>query len=215
MKDIAIYGAGGFGREVACLIDLINRIQGETWNLIGFFDDNIPKHTPVSHYGLCLGGISSVNDYPAELHITIAIGNHHVVQSIADKITNPFIRFPNVIHPDIRISDTATFQIGKGNIIQGHCTMSCNVTIGDFNILNGSIVLGHDVQIGSFNTMMPGVRISGEVTVGNHNFFGVNSIVLQQLKIGKNFKLGAGSVLMTKPKDNMLYIGNPAKIFRY
>jgi hypothetical protein len=25
MKDIAIYGAGGFGREVACLIRIINK----------------------------------------------------------------------------------------------------------------------------------------------------------------------------------------------
>ena len=37
MKDIAIYGAGGFGKEVACLIKRINE-QEPTWNLIGFFD---------------------------------------------------------------------------------------------------------------------------------------------------------------------------------
>lgn len=49
MKDIAIYGAGGFGREVACLIERINKAR-ETpiWNFIGFFDDGIP----------------STNDYP-------------------------------------------------------------------------------------------------------------------------------------------------------
>ena len=38
MKDIAIYGFGGFGREVACVIQAINEIE-PTWNLIGFFDD--------------------------------------------------------------------------------------------------------------------------------------------------------------------------------
>jgi len=32
MKDIAIYGAGGFGREVACLINKINEVN-PTWNL--------------------------------------------------------------------------------------------------------------------------------------------------------------------------------------
>ena len=40
MKDIAIYGAGGFGREVACLLRRINE-QAPKWNLIGFFDDDI------------------------------------------------------------------------------------------------------------------------------------------------------------------------------
>ena len=41
--------------------------------------------------------------------------------------------------------------------------------------------------------------------------FGVGSIVLQQIKIGNNVRLGAGSVLMTKPKDEHLYMGNPAR----
>lgn len=42
MKDIAIFGAGGFGREVACLIRSINEcidVDEERWNFIGFFDD--------------------------------------------------------------------------------------------------------------------------------------------------------------------------------
>lgn len=39
MKDIVIIGAGGFGREVAWLIEDINRIK-QTWNIIGFVDDN-------------------------------------------------------------------------------------------------------------------------------------------------------------------------------
>ena len=38
MKNIAIYGAGGFGREVACLLNIINEKE-PTWNLVGFFDD--------------------------------------------------------------------------------------------------------------------------------------------------------------------------------
>ena len=39
MNDIAIYGAGGFGCEVACLIKRINEKE-PTWNFIGFFYDN-------------------------------------------------------------------------------------------------------------------------------------------------------------------------------
>lgn len=39
MKDIVIIGAGGFGREVAWLIDDINKNE-PTWNLLGYVDDN-------------------------------------------------------------------------------------------------------------------------------------------------------------------------------
>ena len=67
------------------------------------------------------------------------------------------------------------------------------------------------MNVGSFNSFMPAVRISGEVLIGDFNFFGVNSVVLQLLKIKNGVSLAAGSVLMTKPKENSLYIGVPAK----
>ena len=44
MKKIAICGAGGFGKEVACILNLINEKQ-PTWELVGFFDDGKEKGT--------------------------------------------------------------------------------------------------------------------------------------------------------------------------
>lgn len=38
MKKIAIFGAGGFGREVAFLIEDINK-KNYQWEILGFFDD--------------------------------------------------------------------------------------------------------------------------------------------------------------------------------
>lgn len=215
VKDIAIFGAGGFGREVACLIKRINE-ENPTWNLIGFYDDNPElKGKMISHYGPCMGGQAELNNYPKELALTIPIGDPKVVKTIVEKISNNNITFPNLIHPSFKLADANAFEIGHGNIIQGDCSASCDVVFGDFNVLNGSVVFGHDAKVGSFNTFMPAVRISGEVKIGDGNFFGVGSIVLQQLKIGNDFRLGAGSVLMTKPKDGQLYMGNPAKIFRF
>ena len=215
MKDIAIIGAGGFGREVACLINRINE-NDLTWNLVGFFDDNLSlKGQMISHYAPCLGGIEDLNSFDKELNVIIAIGSPTTMKKVVGRITNSNILFPNIIHPETVLTDPETVSIGKGNIIQAHCTLSCDVAIGDFNVLNGSVVFGHDVKVGSYNTFMPAVRVSGEVKIGNENLFGVGSIVLQQLKIGDNVRLSAGSVLMTKPKEGQMYIGNPAKLFKY
>lgn len=211
MKKIAIYGAGGFGRETACLINKINEVQPE-WELIGFFDDNPSlKGTMISHYGSCLGGINELNEYPEELGVAMAIGNSEIVKQLLDNICNDHLYFPNLIHPKVTYNDFSTVKMGKGNIIQGGCFFSCDVSIGDFNVMNGSVVLGHDDRIGSYNVFMPAVRISGQVEIGDFNFGGVGCIVLQGLKIGNHVKLGAGCVLMTKPKDGCLYMGNPAK----
>jgi len=212
MKDIAIFGAGGFGREVACLINIINKKE-PTWNLIGFYDDNpMLKGEKISHFGFCLGGLDALNNYDKELAIVIPIGSPLTVRKIVTSINNPNIYYPNIIHPDFKIKDPQTFVIGKGNIIQDGCSVSCDVSIGDFNVFNGGVVFGHDDKIGSFNSFMPAIRVSGEVEIGDANFFGVGSVILQQIKIGNEIRLGAGSVLMTKPKDGKLYVGNPARI---
>ena len=217
MKDIAIYGAGGFGKEVACLIDLLNKTSkgGPIWNLIGFFDDGKTLGSPVSHYGPILGGINELNSWNKPICVAISIGSPAAVESIYSNITNKNISYPNLIDPTFYMSDPETFTIGKGNIIQGCCCVSCDVEIGDFNVLNGWIVFGHDVKINNYNTFMPGARISGDVKVGSRNMFGAQSIVIQQIKVGDDVTLGAGSVMMTKPKDGRVYIGVPAKRFKF
>lgn len=213
MKDIAIYGAGGLGREVACLINIINQ-QEKKWNFIGFFDDG-KLIGDKNEYGKILGGIKELNNWQKPLSIAIAIGSPNIIQVIVSKISNPNIDFPNIIAPDTKWLDQTNTSIDRGNIICSNCWISCNVHIGNFNIFNGSITIGHDAYIGNYNALMPAVRISGEVTIGEKNFFGVSSIVLQQIKIGNNIVLGANSVLIRKPKDNNTYIGNPATIIKY
>lgn len=213
MKDLAIYGVGGFGKEIACLINLIN-LKKPTWNLIGFFDDNLStKGNQISHYGLCFGGIEELNHWDKPLSVVISVGNPTAITTIVNKIKNPYVDFPNIIHPNFNIVEPETFHIGKGNIIQGGCSVSCDVSFGDFNIFNGDVVFGHDDTVGNYNIFMPAIRISGEVTIGDGNFFGVGSIILQQIKIGNNIRLGAGSVMMYRPKNGKLYIGNPAVVF--
>ncbi len=216
MRDIAIFGAGGFAKEVASLIERINEKESSRWRLIGFFDDDQKLiGNEVSHYGKVLGDVETLNEWPSSLDVAIAIGNPSVIHTVRERITNPKVSFPNIISPWLGFADKQTFQIGEGNIIQGACWASNDVTIGNFNLLNGDVVIGHDVTIGDFNVFMPDIRISGEVSFGNENLIGVGSIIIQQLKIGNHVHIGPGAVLMTKPKDGCTYIGNPAKLFKF
>ena len=215
MKKIAIYGAGGLGREVAGGIQRINIGGREQWQIVGFYDDRLPVGTSVSHYGKVLGGMKELNAVEEPLALAIAVGAPATRKRIFERITNPNITFPNLIAPSFRILDPSTFKIGQGNIIQDNCSVTCDVEIGNYNVFNGSNAMGHDVKVGDYNVLMPGVRLSGEVTTGNCNLLGVDSVVLQRVKIGSNVTLGAGSVLMTKPKDGNTYIGVPAKKFDF
>lgn len=210
MKDIAIFGAGGFGREVACLIQRINEKE-PTWNLIGFFDDNETKWGTHNEYGVILGGMKELNAWNKELSIAIGIGSPNTVNAIVNQIHNEHIDFPNLLDPTVIISDPKNYKIGIGNIFTTNCIISIAVQVGDFNTFNNNTVLGHDDVVGSFNSFMPNVNISGGVIIGDKNFFGVKSTVLQYLKIGNNTTIGGNALVIRNTKDGYLYIGNPAK----
>jgi sugar O-acyltransferase (sialic acid O-acetyltransferase NeuD family) len=214
MKNIAVFGAGGLGKEVVTTIERMNRKELK-WNFVGFYDDGKEKGSLISHFGTVLGGMNELNEVSEPLDLVIAIGSPHVIRSVRERITNHLISYPNIIWEPFGCADRETFKMGEGNIIQGGSWMSVDVTIGNFNVLNGMDIIGHDTTIGDYNVIMPDVRVSGEVKIGNENLLGIGSIVLQQIKIGDGVRLGAGSVLMTKPKNGELYLGNPAKLFRF
>lgn len=209
MNNIAIYGFGGFGREVACLINQINKVDPR-WNLLGFFDDNVAIGTS-NVYGKVIGGMNELNNFSSSLSVVLAIANPSIIISLKENIINNNILFPNIIAPNINFFDKESFVIGQGNIITFDNRFSCNVKIGNFNIINGCCSFGHDVEIGNFNIFQPEVRISGETKIGSGNFFGVRSLVLQQIKIGDNTRIGTSSVVIRKTRDNEMYYGNPAK----
>lgn len=214
MKDIAIFGAGGFGREVACLINRINdRLDKPYWKIIGFFDDGLSCGT-ANEYGTVLGDICVLNEWDRPIAVVIAIGNPDILRKVAERIINPNVSFPNIIDPSVILLDPNNVSLGKGNIICANCMLSCNVTIGDFNIFNGYIPVGHDTVIGDYNVIMPTTNISGGVRIGNCNFFGVKSVVLQYITIGSNTRIGACSVVIRKTKDGFLYMGNPATMVK-
>lgn len=214
MKDIVIYGAGGFGREMACLLNRINKEVEPTWNLLGFFDDGV-KAGESNEYGKVLGNIDTLNSWDTPLAVVFAIGSPKIVELLYNKVTNANIEFPNIIAPDTLFLDRENVRMGQGNVICSRCLISCNIEIGNFNTFNGYITVGHDTVIGDFNSIMPAVKISGGVNIGRRNFLGVNSVVLQYKTIGNDTVIGASSVVLRNTKDGGTYVGNPAKKIQY
>jgi len=214
MKDIAIYGAGGLGKEVACLIERINQAGGD-WHLVGFYDDAKPAGTRIGRYGSVLGGIDALAHCVQPLAITFAMSDNCAVKRLRETLTGDNLTFPNLIDPSLFVVDKSTLAMGEGNIIQYGCMVSCDVTLGSFNIINDHAVIGHDCHIGDYNGIMPTAHLSGGITMGDNNLLGVASVVLQCIHIGHEVTLGANSVLMTNPRDCCTYLGVPAKKFDF
>lgn len=87
-------------------------------------------------------------------------------------------------------------EIGEGNKIDHHCHIA------------------HNVKIGKWNTLANGCVIEGSCEVGNHNTFGTNVIMQRKTKLGNNNIVGSGAVITKDFGDNLVIIGNPARILR-
>lgn len=212
MKDIAIIGAGGFGREVNMLIDHINLFE-KKFNFIGFFDDGIQKGTKINN-SIVLGDIEDLNKWKNPLLIVIAIGNPKIKKVISEKITNPNVSYPVLVHPSVIIGDTFNNQIGDGSIICAGVIITVDVKIGNHVILNLSCTVGHDTIISDYCSIMPGVNISGEIEISNCVFVGTGAKIINLLKIGENTIIGAGALVAKDLPSNCTAIGVPAKIIK-
>lgn len=212
MKDIAIYGAGGFGREVLTIIKAINSINPQ-WNMLGFFDDSRTCGECVNGFPI-LGGIDRLNEWNNDLSVVVAIGSPMVKQKIVRNITNPHIHFPTLIHPSVIIGDTHLVDIGKGCIICAGNILTTNIVIGDFVILNLACTVGHDAVIHSFAAFMPSCNISGEVRIGEGVYCGTGVKIINQISIGSHTIVGAGAVVTSNQPDNCTVVGVPAKVIK-
>lgn len=213
MKNIAIYGAGGFGREVACLLREINEVTPQ-WHFVGFFDDGVPAGTRLPD-GNILGGIDALNAVAEPLAIVFAIARPQTLKQLVPAVHNPNIEFPNLIAPDVHFHARDRVKLGRGNILNTRAALSCDCSFGDFNLCVFDNTFGHDSLIGDFNIFFTGTRISGNVKIGDGNVFGASSTVLQNLKIGDGNTLAAASLLITPAGNDASYIGVPAKKFNF
>ena len=213
MKDLAIFGVGGFGREVLALIQNINRVEPQ-WNILGFFDDGYEKGVRINGYPT-LGTSEDLNEWDSEIAIAMSIGSPVIKKEILDKIHNPKVIYPTLIHPSAWIGDTHYVEIGKGCIICAGNLITTNIKIQDFVILNLGCTVGHDTVIKDYAAFMPSVNISGEVIIGEGVYVGTGAKIINQLEIGDYAVVGAGAVVAKTIPSNCTAVGVPAKPIKF
>lgn len=213
MKDLIIFGASGFGREVAWLVERINKVA-PTWNLLGFMDDNEAIHgTEINGYRV-LGGMAAVADYP-DAYFVCAVGASKVREKIIGnlKMINPNTRFGIVIDPSVEMSDLVT--VGEGTIICAHTIITVNISIGSHVIINLDCTIGHDAILHDFVTLYPSVNVSGMTNIGHCSELGTGMQIIQGKTVGDYSIVGAGAVVVKDIPPKCTAVGSPAKPIKF
>ena len=212
LKDIAIFGVGGFGREVLTLIQDINKVE-PTYNILGFFDDGYGKGMMVNGFPN-LGTSEDLNQWETPICLAVSIGNPSVKKNVLDKITNPLVEFPTLIHPSVWIGNKEFVEIGMGCIICAGNLITTNVKIEDFVILNLGCTVGHDSVIKKYAAFMPSCNISGEVLIEEGVYCGTGVKIINQTSIGEYATIGAGAVVTKPIPARCTAVGVPARVVK-
>lgn len=207
MKDLYIIGAGGFGREVAWIVERINSIK-PTWNLKGFIDDNETlwgsKEGEYHVFGGC-EYLSALED----VYAVCAVGSSNVRKKIIEKLKDTSVKFATLVDPSVLYSNSV--KIGEGAIVCAGTIITVDVNIGDHVIVNLDCTIGHDAVIDDFVTIYPSVNVSGNVLIGECSELGTGTQIIQGKKVISNTIIGAGAIVVKDCIESGTYVGSPAK----
>jgi len=193
---IYLYGAGGHAKVIADILEIRGIIPG------GIFDDDLLK---------------KIWDYPsfafpgpfnfAEDELIISIGNNYTRKKIAGEKN---VKYQIAIHPLAIVSVHSS--IGEGSVVMGGALINSDTFIGRHCIVNSNASIDHDCFIGDFAHISPNATLCGDITIGECTLVGTGAIVIPGKKIGANTIIGAGAVVISDIPDNVIVVGNPARI---
>ena len=223
---LAIFGAGGLGREVLVLAHQINE-AAPTWELFGFFDDQ-PPAAPAA-LGLPYRGTGAdllalgqqlAADSTAELvaatagplHVAVAVGGSRARAAVVARLraAGAGLHFPALVHPAVARQPYQRLHIGAGCLIQQGCILTTSVSLGEFVLLNLGCTVGHDAVLDDFCSLMPHANVGGGAHLAAGVYLGTNAAVIHGVRIGARTVVGAGAVVVRDLPADVTAVGVPA-----
>jgi len=203
---LAIYGAGGLGREVLELAKQINTAQPR-WETFCFIDDINPER---QLRGLPVVTLDTL--CAKEYEIAIAVGEPALRRVLADKARQAGFHLPVLVHPAAQISAEVT--LSEGCIVSCGAFISCDTTIGRNVYLQPNTSLGHDCQIGDDCVISSIACLAGHCKVGTGTFIGMGAMVRENTTIGEEVIISMGAAVFSDIAPGVVAMGNPARAMR-
>lgn len=196
-----LFGASGHAKVI------IDSLKASGIKISGLFDDN-PDVKKLLEYGV-YGSFDQIRLGDEEL--IISVGLNHLRKKIVEKLPE-HIRYGKAIHPSAIISHCTS--LGEGTVVMQGAVVQSSVSIGKHCIINTSASVDHDCIIGDFVHISPNATLCGAVSVGEGSQVGAGAVVIPGIKIGKWSLVAAGAAVMKDVPDNVLVLGNPARVVK-
>jgi sugar O-acyltransferase (sialic acid O-acetyltransferase NeuD family) len=186
---------------------IIDSLKASGKQISGLFDDN-PDIKELLDYHV-FGSFDEIRLGDDEL--IISVGLNHIRKKIVEKLPEN-IRYGNAIHPSAIITEYASLD--EGTVVMQGAVIQSSVSIGKHCIINTTASVYHDCIIEDFVHISPNATLCGAVSVGEGSQVGAGAVVIPGIKIGKWSVVAAGAVVIKDVPDNVLVLGNPARIVK-
>lgn len=197
---LAIYCAGGLGKETLELAKSVNR-----WDGFLFVDDV----TDATEYqGMPVRRFESLSDWGNDLEFVIANGEPAVRKALYEKVKAEGYSLATLISPWTTVFPGAT--VGEGCILWD-CGISADVMVGVNTLINSRVIVGHDAVIGSHNVISPNCFLGGHAQLGERVFMGPGAMAKDRVHIGEGSIISLGAVILRNVRPNTVMVGNPAR----
>lgn len=207
-----IYSAGGFGREVAWLVQDCHK-AGRLGAPVAFIEDD-PTLQGKTVNGLpVLSFEKSRKDFP-DTDVICAAGNPLIREKLVRKCEEAGFAFASAIHPSVIKSDEV--NCGVGTLVCAGSILTVNITLGRHVHVNLDCTIGHDAVLDDYATLAPGVHVSGWVRIGRGAYIGTGANIIngthkKPLLIGAGATIGAGACVIGDVPAGATYVGVPAR----
>lgn len=205
---LGIYGTGGFSREILMLAEQVDNVC-RRWNEIVFIED---RKEVLELEGKRTMRLNAFAETAGDKELVIAIGEPSVREEVYKSAKRYGIKLCTLIHPSVYVDRTVS--LGEGCIVMGGVYLGSHVVIGVNTVLQLNTTVGHDTSIGMHCTVGSNCCISGTNQIGNRTYFGFLAGTKQNLKIGNDVICSAGAVVFRDLPDEVIAVGNPARIMR-
>ncbi len=201
---LAIFGPGGFGRELAAFARRDRSIVfvSDAADQIGSAVNGIPV--------LSLHQLAAERD----AEVVIAVADAATRRRIADRCQDAGLPFGSLVSSHHDRGDNVHVAVGSVFCAQTVCTS--DMRIGLHFHANIYSYVAHDCVIGDFVTLAPRVCINGNTIVEDDVYIGTGAILRQgtpdkPLRIGQGAVVGMGAVVTRDVAPGATVVGNPAR----
>ena len=205
-----IYCAGGFGKEIMDVARRKNKIA-QQWTAIKYIDDVFTDKFKYGSEVLSFNDLITAVDLN-EAEFIIANGEPNIRKKIRDKLIINKYKLGKLVDLSTMVADTA--NIADGVIVTPMCSISSDAKLSNNSCINTMSIIGHDVIIGENSVISSMVNMGGACTVGENSYIGMGALVKEGVKIGANSIVGMGSVVYNDVPDDVIALGNPARVVR-